>query len=238
MTSYVAIDENRGPLKYMSARLLRRDSTSNSSESANSLAYSRTDLLQDPLTPTLAQIVCNGVYFLAKYSTFFGRKLIESPARILLNEDVLFIAAVMLRNLIMLQNVFCSVSLMKRTLCYAYSILVTIIFNMDKIHLKYDEYYGDFRGKCTYGVSVFPFCSLFNHSCDPNANFFTSKINEMVIFAYQDMKKKSQVYKSGFYIWIHLIIVLKFCMTVIEYYTYFVIPAIYFLLWTNIFIQK
>ena len=59
--------------------------------------------------------------------------------------------------------------------------------------LQYDEYFGDFFQKSMYGVSVFPFCSFFNHSCDSNANFFTSKNNELVIFAKKSIKKNSQV---------------------------------------------
>lgn len=64
--------------------------------------------------------------------------------------------------------------------------------------MQYDEYFGEFYKNSRYGVSLFPFCSFFKHSCDPNAHMFTTKDNELAVYAKRNIEEGEQVLKNNF----------------------------------------
>lgn len=64
---------------------------------------------------------------------------------------------------------------------------------MSNCTFKHVTYHNDLEVD-RFGIIANPFCSLFNHSCDPNVNFIYSKNNEIIVYAKYPIKEGEQVY--------------------------------------------
>ncbi|KAJ8681699.1 hypothetical protein QAD02_017491 [Eretmocerus hayati] len=138
---------------------------SGTSKAANSLFYDE-KILENNLTTTMLNNAAIAIYLLTTKSNFFGDNLDLSKIGISTNEEILFIGALLLKNSLMLHG----------------------------SGFTYDEYNCGFQEKNSNGMSLFPFCGLFNHSCNPNADYFTTKDNELVIFSRHKIEEGNQIF--------------------------------------------
>ncbi|XP_014204859.1 SET and MYND domain-containing protein 4-like [Copidosoma floridanum] len=118
---------------------------------------------------TWTLFACRVAYLLVKETLFFGesrRGASDSLRMIVEDQDVLFVTALVLRSFLVFP--------FKHFYIYGYS------ENCDKTdHL---------------GTGVYQFCSNMNHSCNPNAEYFVTEDNELVVFARQKIQKDSQIF--------------------------------------------
>ncbi|KAJ8679587.1 hypothetical protein QAD02_015374 [Eretmocerus hayati] len=105
------------------------------------------------------------LYYLSTLTILFGKKFEPNFQELSMNEDITFIGGLLLRHLQIIPS---------------------------NIHCYEEE-----RGIDTVdiGASALPFCSLVNHSCDPNVSRCSTK-EHMIIFALLPIENGAQIYDN------------------------------------------
>ncbi|XP_058791965.1 SET and MYND domain-containing protein 4-like [Phymastichus coffea] len=109
---------------------------------------------------------CTIVHLLATKTDLFEKKIDLDLLEMLNHDDIILVGALLARIHALIQK---------------HSLLLTHNFENDRVH---------------YGISIGPFRSLFNHSCNPNTELVSVNNNKTLIYAKHFIKKGEQLFVS------------------------------------------
>lgn len=137
---------------------------------------------------SLIEHTCTNAYYLATYTNLFGRRLNILDSEIFLNEDILFIAALLLRT-----HWLTTYNMSKVINYYLqfdhFTVNSEVINSVISLQISADHGSIICYAKCTHS-----FYSLFNHSCDPNVGCLIANKNKTIVYAIHPITKGSQVF--------------------------------------------
>ncbi|KAL7288919.1 hypothetical protein TKK_0016885 [Trichogramma kaykai] len=137
--------------------------------------YSLTTILDNVADETLGiftVLVSIAIHLLATKSPFFGKKIKTTPKLIMNNPDVKFIGGLLLKTTLLLPN------------------------NNLKVKIQYQYFVhreSTILGQ-KFGSALYPICSLFNHSCDPNVISVPTKENERIVYSKFTIEEGEQLF--------------------------------------------